>query len=94
MNREELTNKIYNLWSAYGLPEYKGTKKDLKDEIFYNLESIDGIDKELDYIRIEFDSLIKNDTFYNLFIDLWEDLNIYRTNCFYQKYNLKGDSNE
>lgn len=79
MNKKELVNKAYNLWKNYGVPNYNGIVIALYREIAENLETLQGIEEELDNIRIELDKMSKNNKFYNQFIELWEDLNNYKT---------------
>lgn len=79
LKKENLINKTYNLWKDYGVPNYNGIVIALYREIAENLETLQGIEQELDNIRIELDKLSKKDKFYNQFIDLWEDLNNYKT---------------
>lgn len=53
MNRDELTEYIYDFWVAFGVPEYNGTYDMLYDEIYNNLGSLKGIKDELDTIKYE-----------------------------------------
>ena len=52
MNNKELVNKVLKFWLKV---TSDFDSKQLKKDIEKNLSNIDGIDHEIDYIRIEFD---------------------------------------
>lgn len=81
MNREELTNYILNFWLNWGIPEYQGTNEQLYDEIYENLGNFEGIEKELDSVRCEFEVGFNTDSLEYINLDkLWNYLNWYKTN--------------
>ena len=45
MNREELTDYVYDFWLNWGTPEYEGTYDQLYSEIYNNLETLEGIEE-------------------------------------------------
>lgn len=57
MNREELTNYIFNFWYDWGAFNYEDrTDEEIKAEIYNNLETLDGVERELNFFRHEFDA--------------------------------------
>ena len=62
MNKKELVNKTLKFWLKYN---NKFDAKQLKKDIEKNLSNIDGIDQEIDYIRIEFDYISESNDLYN-----------------------------
>ena len=81
MNREELTDYICNFWLEFGIPEYDKDDDHLWHEIYDNLNSKNGIEKELDYIRQEFESgWDENSREYQDLDKLWNYVNWYKTN--------------
>lgn len=86
MNREELTEYIYDFWLKWGMPEYEGTYDQLYCEIYDNLETLEGVEEELDVVRLEFEVGYEEDSLdYKNLCDLWNNLNYYKTNL--QKEN-------
>ena len=54
MNREELTDFIFNFWIDWGAFNYDEREDDeIKYEIYNNLKTEQGIQKELSYIENE-----------------------------------------
>ena len=62
MHKKELVNKILKFWLKCN---NKFDAKQLKKDIEKNLSNIDGIDYEIDYIRIEFDYINESNDLYN-----------------------------
>lgn len=82
---DELTEYICNFWINWGMPEYPGTNEDLKKEVYHNLQSKDGIEKELDSVRCEFDEAWdENSKEYQDLDKMWNYINWYKTD-FYKK---------
>lgn len=81
MSREELTDYTLDFWLNWGVPEYEGSNDYLWHEIYENLGSFEGIEKELDSIRCEFESGFSEDSLEYINLDkLWNYLNWYKTN--------------
>ena len=82
MNKEELTNYIFNFWENWGAFNFEDrTDKELKDIINKNLSSFNGIENELDIIRDEFNSgWNENSIEYQELDKLWNYINWYKTN--------------
>lgn len=83
MNKEELLDKIYNYYK-------KGIKNvdmliDLKKEIRDNLETLQGVEEELDSCRIEFNKMKVSDKSFEEIQEIWNDLNNLKT-----KYERQG----
>lgn len=55
MNRKQLTDYIFEFWLDFGIPECQKSDEELRNEIFNNLGSFEGIEKELDTIRCAFE---------------------------------------
>lgn len=77
MKKEQLLDKMYNYYK-------KGIKNvdmliDLKKEIRDNLETLEGIEEELDSCRIEFDMIRVSDKKYEEIQEIWNDLNNLKT---------------
>lgn len=77
MNKEELVEKMYNYYK-------KGIKNvnsliDLKKEIRNNLETLQGVEDELDGCRLEFDYIRKSDNKYEQLEEIWNELNNLKT---------------
>lgn len=87
MNREELTEYIYDFWLNYRkIKKNDGTYDLLYCEIYDNLETIEGVEQELDMVRLEFElGYEENSLEYKNLCDLWDNLNYYKTNL--QKEN-------
>lgn len=81
MNRNELTNFIFNFWNNWGAFNYEERlDEEIKAEIWENLNSNDGIQKELDYIRQEFEAGWEQDSLeYERLDELWNYINWYLT---------------
>ena len=90
MNREELTDYVLDFWLNWGIPEYEGTNDQLYSEIYNNLETLEGVEKELDIVRSEFDVVFEEDSLeYKNLCDLWDELNYYKTSL--QKEELESE---
>jgi hypothetical protein len=87
MNKQELTNYVYDFWKNHrGIKKINGTYDYLYNEISNNLETLKGVERELDMIRLEFElGYEENSLEYNNLCDLWDNLNYYKTNL--QKEN-------
>ena len=84
MNKKELVNKVLKFWLKV---TSDFDSKQLKKDIEKNLSNIDGIDQEIDYIRIEVDCISDNDL-YNELEEIWNELNYYKSN--FEKENFKS----
>lgn len=83
MNRKDLTDYLLDFWLNWGVPEYEGTNEQLYNEIYDNLGTKEGIERELDTIRIEFESGYEEDSKeYQDLDEVWENLNSYKTNFY------------
>lgn len=82
MSRTELTNYIFNFWNDWGAFYYEERlDEEIKAEIYNNLETLDGVEKELDYLRTEFEShWDENSLEYQNLDILWNYINWYKTN--------------
>lgn len=82
MTKEELTDYIFSFWDNWGAFNFESaTDEELKNEIKKNLSNSNGIEKELDYIRLEFENgWNENSKEYKDLENLWEYLNLYKTN--------------
>ena len=90
MNREELTDYVLDFWLNWGIPECAETNDQLYAEIYNNLETLEGIEKELDIVRSEFESGWSEDSLeYKNLCDLWDELNYYKTSL--QKEELENE---
>lgn len=89
MNKQELTEYVYDFWLKHrGMTKGKGTHDHLYNEISNNLETLKGVEQELDMVRLEFDLGYEEDSLeYKNLCDLWNNLNYYKTNL--QKEELK-----
>ena len=77
MNNKELVNKILKFWlKVTGDFDSKQLKKDIEKHLL----SVEGIDQELDYIRIEFDYINESNDLYNELEEIWNELNYYKSN--------------
>ena len=75
--------KVTKQYTVYKFEELeKEVQEEIKNEIKKNLSSFDGIEKELDYIRVEFEngSWNENSKEYEELEKLWNYLNWYKTN--------------
>lgn len=77
MNKEELVEKMYNYYKR-GINNVNSLI-DLKKEIRDNLETLEGIEEELDSCRIEFDYIRKSDNKYEQLEEIWNELNNLKT---------------
>lgn len=93
MNREELTDYIFNFWYDWGAFNYEDrTDEELKTMIFNNLKTLDGVEKELDIIRMEFESnWDENSLEYQNLDILWNYINWYKTDL--QNKIIEKESN-
>jgi hypothetical protein len=82
MSKDELTNYIFNFWEKWGAFIYeRRTDEELKSLISDNLSTFNGIERELDFIREEFDSGWSEDSEEYKDLDkLWNYINYYKTN--------------
>lgn len=83
MNKEKLTDYVFKFWDNWGAFNFESaTDEEIKNEIKKNLSSLDGIEKELDYVRLEFEngSWDENSKEYKDLDKLWDYLNWYKTN--------------
>lgn len=81
MNKEKLRDYIFKFWNDWGAFNYDERDDDeIKYEIYNNLSSFKGIEKELDYIRQEFESgWDENSLEYERLDNLWNYINWYKT---------------
>lgn len=81
MNKQELTNYIFNFWENWGAFNYdERDDNTIVNKISHNLTTLKGIEKELDYIRNEFENgWEENSLEYNNLCNLWNELNYYKT---------------
>jgi uncharacterized damage-inducible protein DinB len=87
MNRKELADYVFNFWLGFiNLDEYNKTEEELFNEIYENLETLNGVEKELDMVRSAFESgWDEKSKEYQDLDDVWNELNYYKTNL--QKEN-------
>lgn len=87
MNRNELADYVFNFWLGFiNLDEYNKTEEELFNEIYENLETLNGVEKELDMVRSAFESgWDEKSKEYQDLDDVWNELNYYKTNL--QKEN-------
>lgn len=81
--KEKLTDYVFKFWDNWGVFNFESaTDEEIKNVIKKNLSSLDGIEKELDYIRFEFanDSWDEESKEYEELEKLWNYLNWYKTN--------------
>lgn len=82
MNIEELTDYIFNFWNNWGAFNYEERlDEEIKAEIYSNLKSLVGVEKELDYIRQEFESneWSEDSLEYQELDKMWNYINWYKT---------------
>lgn len=82
MSIEELTDYIFNFWNNWGAFNYEERlDEEIKAEIYGNLKSLDGVEKELDYIRQEFESneWSEDSLEYQELDKMWNYINWYKT---------------
>ncbi len=89
MTREKLTDYVFSFWNNWGAFNFESaTDEEIKNEIKNNLSSLGGIEKELDYIKSEFESGWSEDSKeYEDLGKLWIYLNWYKTNFKEMKEN-------
>lgn len=89
MTREKLTDYVFSFWDNWGAFNFESaTDKEIKNEIKSNLSSLGGIEKELDYIKSEFESgWSEGSKEYEDLEKLWIYLNWYKTNFKEMKEN-------
>lgn len=87
MNRNELADYVFNFWLGFiNLDEYNKTEEELFNEIYENLETLNGVEKEIDMVRSAFESgWDEKSKEYQDLDDVWNELNYYKTNL--QKEN-------
>lgn len=87
MNRNELADYVFNFWLGFiNLDEYNKTEEELFNEIYENLETLNGVEKELDMVRSAFESgWDEKSKEYQDLDNVWNELNYYKTNL--QKEN-------
>ena len=84
-NIDDLTNCIFDFWTNWCIQGYSGTDDDLRHEIYSNLTSKEGIERELDNIRYEFDTGWSEDSIeYQELDKMWNYINWYKT-WFYER---------
>lgn len=77
MNKKQLMEKMYKYYSV-GIKNVNSLI-DLKKEIRSNLETLQGVEDELDSCRIEFGVVEMNEERFGLLNDIWNDLNNLKT---------------
>lgn len=89
MTKEKLTDYVFTFWDNWGAFNFESaTDEEIKNEIKNNLSSLGGIEKELDYIKSEFESGWSEDSKeYEDLEKLWIYLNWYKTNFKEMKEN-------
>ena len=89
MTRDDLTNYIFKFWCGWGASELdERDDTEIKGEIFNNLGTEEGIERELDCLREEFDSGWDEDSLeYENLNTLWNYINWYKTDF----YNKEGE---
>lgn len=80
-NRNILTDYVFKFWYEWGAFNYdERFDEEIKAEIWNNLNNMNGIEKELDYVRIEFESGWDETSLeYENLQKLWDYLNWYKT---------------
>lgn len=80
-NRNILTDFVFNFWNNWGAFNYdERFDEEIKAEIWNNLNNQNGIEKEIDYVRQEFESgWDENSLEYKNLTELWDYLNYYKT---------------
>jgi hypothetical protein len=81
VNKEELLEKMFEYYKV-GINEVDSLI-DLKKEIKNNLETLEGVELELDSCRIEFGVVSQKEERYKFLDDMWNGLNYLKTE--YQK---------
>jgi hypothetical protein len=89
-NRDEMTEYTFNFWLNWGAFNHEERDDtEIKGEIFDNLGTKDGIERELDYLRQEFESGWDEDSQeYEDLDQLWNYLNWYKTD-FYKRNEVE-----
>lgn len=90
MNKEKLTDYVFKFWDNWGAFNFESaTDEEIKNEIKKNLSSLDGIETELDYVRLELENGCwdENSREYKGLDKLWDYLNWYKTNFKEMKEN-------
>lgn len=77
MNKEELMEKMYNYYKE-GINNINNLI-DLKKEIRDNLETLQGVEDELDGCRLDFGILRPSDSKYEELQEIWNELNNLKT---------------
>ena len=79
---EDMTDKLYDFWKNWIIDFDIDYYKALRNEIYFNLQSKEGIEKELDCLRIEFEVIKCRKTSKaekEMLQDIWDELNYYKT---------------
>lgn len=80
---EELESGLNELWIDYLVFRDGCSTEKAMNLLDVDLESLDGVEKELDYIRVEFDNMADNEElskkFYDRFDFYWNELNYLKT---------------
>lgn len=97
MNKKDLTDYVFKFWDNWGAFDFESaTDEEIKNEIKKNLSSFDGIEKELDFVRCEFErAYLKSEDSkeYEGLEKLWNYLNWYKTNFKEMKENGRIQKN-
>ena len=80
---EDLESGLNELWIDYLVFRDGCSTEKAMNLLDIDLESLDGVEKELDYIRVEFDNMADNEelskNFYDRFDHYWDELNYLKT---------------
>lgn len=82
LSREELSRYTFDFWLKWGAFNWNSkTDEELLEEIYTNLGTLEGIEKELDSVRCEFESNCWSEESleYENLDKLWNYLNWYKT---------------
>lgn len=80
MTREELTDFIIDFWLKWGMPDNEGDYDMLYCEIYENLGTKEGIERELDTVRCHFEIGFEEDSKEYQDLDIiWNYINWYKT---------------
>ena len=80
---ENLESGLTELWIDYLVFRDGCSAEKAMNLLDIDLKSLDGVEKELDYIRVEFDNMADNEelskNFYDRFDHYWDELNYLKT---------------
>lgn len=80
---EELKNGLKELWVDYLVFRDGCSAEKASGLLDIRIHDLDGVEQELDYIRIEFDNMADNEElsekFYERFDYFWDELNYLKT---------------